>query len=71
MGPTVRVIVTLSAVDATTPAVTFTTPDGRTQTLKLMDARMAPGLKAGDRVELTYAPALTLHLEQDKDAKSK
>lgn len=67
LGPTVTIIATLTAVDANTPSVSFQTPEGGSQTLKLLDARGVQGVKAGDRVQLTYGPALMLHREPRKD----
>jgi Cu/Ag efflux protein CusF len=49
--------VTIKALDAKVPSVTVVTDDGRTLSMKIEDKKNLQGLKAGDKVEITYTQA--------------
>jgi pyridoxine/pyridoxamine 5'-phosphate oxidase len=49
--------VTIKAIDAKVPSVSVLTEDGRSLSLKVDDKKNLEGLKAGDKVEITYTQA--------------
>ena len=49
--------VTVVSVDEKTPALTVKTADGRTLTRKVQDRKNIVGVKAGDRIDITYTQA--------------
>jgi Cu/Ag efflux protein CusF len=55
--------VTLKAIDAKTPAVTVVTDDGHTLSMKIEDKKSLAGLKAGDKVEITYTQAFIVSVK--------
>jgi hypothetical protein len=57
-------VVTITALDMAVPSVTFKTSDGKTQTVKIRNAKNAEGYKVGDKVALTYAGSIQLALEK-------
>jgi len=58
--------VTVKAVDAKAPSITVTTPDGRTITRKVMDAKNLTNVAVGDRIDITYTQAVALTVEPAK-----
>jgi Cu/Ag efflux protein CusF len=52
--------VTVTAVDTKIPSVTVTTSDGKKMSFKVEDPKNLQGVKAGDRVEITYTQALAI-----------
>lgn len=58
---TARVMV--EAVDVKVPSITVKTEDGRKMSLKVNDAKNLEGVKAGDRVEITYTQALAISVK--------
>jgi len=58
---------TITAVNPKAPSVTVKGPQGRTETVKVKDAKNLANVKVGDMVELTYAQAFAVAL--DKAAK--
>ena len=52
--------VTITATDAEVPSVTVETEDGRTMSFKVEDKKNLEGVKAGDRVDITYTAALVI-----------
>ena len=55
--------VTIKAIDAKVPAVTVLTEDGRTASFKVDDKKNIQGLKAGDKVEITYTQAFVVSVK--------
>jgi hypothetical protein len=55
--------VTVKAVDAGVPSITVLTADGHAETFKVDDKRVLDGVKAGDRVEVTYTQALAVSVK--------
>ena len=49
--------VTVVSVDEKTPALTVKTSDGRTLTRKVENRKNIVGVKAGDRIDITYTQA--------------
>jgi Cu/Ag efflux protein CusF len=63
----VTLVGTITAVNPKAPSVTIKGPKGRTETVKVKDAKNLANVKVGDMVELTYAQAFAVAL--DKAAK--
>ena len=57
-------VVTITALDMAAPSVTFKTADGKTETVKIRNAKNAEGYKVGDKVALTYSGSLHLAVEK-------
>ena len=55
---------TITAIDPKAPSVTVKGPQGKTETVKVKDAKNLKDVKVGDMVELTYAQALALALDK-------
>jgi Cu/Ag efflux protein CusF len=55
--------VTIKAIDQKTPAITVLTEDGRTVDFKVDDPKKLAGLKAGDKVEVTYTQAVVVSVK--------
>jgi Cu/Ag efflux protein CusF len=55
--------VTVKAVDLEAPSVTVLTEDGRTVGFKVADKKNLDGVKAGDKVEITYSEALIVSVK--------
>jgi Cu/Ag efflux protein CusF len=55
--------VTVKAVDLVVPSITVLTEDGRTVTFRVDDKKVLDGVKAGDRVEVTYTQALAVSVK--------
>jgi len=55
--------VTIKAIDAKVPSVTVLTDDGRTMSFKVADKKKLEGLKAGDKVEVTYTQAFVVSVK--------
>jgi len=55
--------VTLKAIDPKTPSVTVLTEDGRTVSMKVEDKKNLEGVKAGDKVEVTYTEAVMISVK--------
>jgi hypothetical protein len=62
----VNTTVTVNAVDTKTPSITYTTADGRTITRKVENVKNLDGVKAGDRIDVTFTQAAALELEPVK-----
>ncbi len=58
--------VTVKAVDANVPSITVTTADGRTLTRKIAEKKNLDGVKAGDKIEITYTQAVVVSAEAAK-----
>jgi hypothetical protein len=57
-------VVTITALDMAAPSVTFKTADGKSQTVKIKNAKNAEGYKVGDKVALTYTGSLQIAVEK-------
>jgi Cu/Ag efflux protein CusF len=55
--------VTIKAMDPKVPSVTVLTDDGRTLSMKVDDKKRLEGLKAGDKVEITYTQAVMISVK--------
>ncbi|HET9316111.1 MAG TPA: hypothetical protein VFQ51_11000 [Vicinamibacteria bacterium] len=55
--------VTLKAIDQKIPAITVLTEDGRTVEFKVEDPKKLTGLKAGDKIEVTYTQAVVVSVK--------
>jgi Cu/Ag efflux protein CusF len=56
-------VVTVKEVDPKTQGVTIQTEDGRTMSFKVEDKNILKGLKAGDRVVISYTTATVISVE--------
>lgn len=61
-----KATVTVKAVDAAVPSITVTTADGRTVTRMVEDKKNIEGVKAGDKIDITYTRALVTSVENAK-----
>jgi Cu/Ag efflux protein CusF len=61
-----KTTVTVKAVDMAVPSITVTTADGRTITRKIDERKNLEGVKAGDRIDITYTQALLTAIEESK-----
>ena len=52
--------VTIKAIDLKVPSVTVLSEDGRTLDFKVENKKNLDGVKAGDKVEITYTQALMI-----------
>jgi hypothetical protein len=59
-------VVTVNAIDLKVPSVTVTAEDGRRMSFKIDNPKNAEGVKAGDKVEITYTQALAISVEPAK-----
>ena len=59
-------VVTIKAIDLSIPSVTITTADGSTMSFKVEDKKNLTGVKAGDKVQITYTRALAISVESPK-----
>jgi Cu/Ag efflux protein CusF len=55
--------VTVVAIDMNVPSVTIKMDDGSQSSFKVEDKKNLAGLKAGDRVQITYTQALAISVE--------
>jgi Cu/Ag efflux protein CusF len=58
--------VDVQSVDPTVPSITVKTEDGRTVTRRVDDKKNLEGVKAGDRIDITYTQALVIGIERAK-----
>ena len=58
--------VTVKAVDVNVPSITVTTADGRTLTRKIAEKKNLDGVKAGDKIEITFTQAVVVSAEAAK-----
>ena len=57
-------VVTVTAMDPAVPSVTFKTADGKSQTVKIRNAKNLEGYKVGDKVALTYTGSLSIAVQK-------
>jgi hypothetical protein len=55
---------TISAIDVTTPAITFTGPNGWKYTSKVLDTVALAKVKVGDKVDIVWTEAVLVSLER-------
>jgi hypothetical protein len=60
----VSVTVVVTAVDLKEPSVSVKTDDGQALTFKVGDRKVVETLKAGDKLDITYTPALATTVEK-------
>jgi Cu/Ag efflux protein CusF len=58
--------VTITAIDTTTPSITFTGPEGYKYTSKVQDPVALSKVKVGDKVDIVWTEALLVSLELGK-----
>ena len=61
-----KATVTVKAVDPAVPSITVTTPDGRTVTRKIENKKNIEGVKAGDKIDITFTRAFVTSVENAK-----
>ena len=61
-----KATVTVKAVDPAVPSITVTTADGRTVTRKIENKKNIEGVKAGDKIDITFTRALVTNVENAK-----
>ena len=66
MAKQMTATVTVETVDPATPSITVTTEDGRHVTYHVEDKKNLEGVKAGDRIEITYTRALMVSVQGAK-----
>ena len=66
LGAQVTMTVTVKAVDMAAGSITVVTSDGRTVTRKVADKKNLEGVKAGDRIDITYSEAVVVSAEPGK-----
>ena len=59
----VTTTVTVNALDPKVPSIAVTAEDGRKLSFKVEDARNLDGVKAGDKVKITYTQALAISVK--------
>jgi hypothetical protein len=55
--------VTINAIDMKVPSVTVTSADGRKLSFKVENPKNLEGVKAGDKVEITYTQAVAISVK--------
>ena len=66
LGTQITTTVTVKAVDMAAPSITVVTADGRTLTRKIAERKNLDGVKAGDRIDITYSQAVVVSAEPAK-----
>jgi Cu/Ag efflux protein CusF len=66
MSEQLTTVVTINAIDLSVPSVTITAEDGSTMSFKVEDKKNLTGVKAGDKVQITYTRALAISVEAPK-----
>jgi hypothetical protein len=61
-----KATVTVKAVDPAVPSITVVTADGRTVTRKIEDKKNIAGVKAGDKIDITYTRAVVTSVQDAK-----
>jgi Cu/Ag efflux protein CusF len=66
LGTQQTTTVTVKAVDMNVPSITVTTADGRTLTRRIAEKKNLEGVKAGDKIDITYTQGLVVSAEPAK-----
>jgi hypothetical protein len=61
-----KMTVTVNSVDTAVPSITVTTANGRIITRMVDDKKNLEGVKAGDKIEITYTQAVVTAVEDAK-----
>ena len=61
-----KATVTVKAVDMSVPSITVTTADGRTVSRKIENKKNLEGVKAGDKIDITFTRALVTEVQDAK-----
>ena len=61
-----KATVTVTAVDTAVPSITVATADGRSVTRKIEQKKYLEGLKAGDKIDITYTRGVVTSVENPK-----
>lgn len=61
-----KATVTVKAVDMAVPSITVDTADGRTVTRKIENKKYLEGVKAGDKIDITFTRALLTEIQNAK-----
>lgn len=64
IGQQTTVTVKITAIDPSVPSVTFTGPNGNSQTIKVLHPEKLEGVSVGDTVQLTYTQALAISVDE-------
>ena len=64
MGQSTTVTVSIVAIDAKAPSITFKGPAGNKQTFKVASADKLQGVKVGDTVVINYTEAIAIRVEK-------
>jgi hypothetical protein len=64
IGRKITATVKITAIDPTVPSVTFTGPAGNSETIKVLHPEKLEGVSVGDTVEITYAEALAIKVDE-------
>ena len=59
-------VVTVAAIDPKIPSVTISTSDGNKMSFKVENKKNIEGVKAGDKVQITYTQAFAITVESPK-----
>jgi hypothetical protein len=62
----VTITATITAIDPTTPSITFTGPHGWKYTSKVQDTEALAKVKVGDKVDIVWTEAMLVSVERDK-----
>ena len=62
----VKTTVTIESVDAASSSITVRTANGHSMTAQVQDKKNLEGLKAGDKVEITFTEALMVTVDAPK-----
>ena len=62
----VTVTATITAIDPTTPSITFTGPHGWTYSSKVQDTEALAKVKVGDKVDIVWTEATLVSVERSK-----
>jgi len=61
-----KTTVTIDSIDAAAPSITVRTADGHRMTAQVQDKKNLEGLKAGDKVEVTFTEAMMVTVDAPK-----
>lgn len=63
IGQQTTVTVKITAIDPSVPSVTFTGPQGNSETIRVLHPEKLEGVSVGDTVQLTYTEALAIKVQ--------
>ena len=62
----VTITATITAIDPTTPSITFTGPNGWKYSSKVQDTEALAKVKVGDKVDIVWTEAMLVSVERGK-----